>query len=56
MLVDDEGGDPTIATLYKATYGLLLFEVPHKGMVIEEMQNNQPIFGFQKFRLETPSH
>ncbi|USP82831.1 hypothetical protein yc1106_10105 [Curvularia clavata] len=28
---------PTIASLYKATYGMLLFGIPHKGLVIDDI-------------------
>ncbi|KAF2814949.1 uncharacterized protein BDZ99DRAFT_434927 [Mytilinidion resinicola] len=33
-----EDGDQTIASLYKATYGMLLFGIPHKGLVVDDMQ------------------
>lgn len=33
-----EDDDPTIATLHNATYGMLLFGTPHKGLVIDDMQ------------------
>ncbi|PVH94355.1 hypothetical protein DM02DRAFT_602591 [Periconia macrospinosa] len=33
-----EDGHPTIAALHKATYGMLLFGVPHKGLVIDGFQ------------------
>lgn len=29
---------PAIAKLYKATYGMLLFGVPHKGLLVNDMQ------------------
>ncbi|KAL6900028.1 hypothetical protein GGI43DRAFT_406131 [Trichoderma evansii] len=40
----NEDDHPTIATLHKATYGILLFGIPHKGLVvndIESMLDNQ---------------
>ncbi|KAH7303327.1 hypothetical protein B0I35DRAFT_365156 [Stachybotrys elegans] len=33
-----EDGHPTIASLHKATYGMLLFGVPHKGLEIDDIQ------------------
>lgn len=33
-----EDDHPTIATLYRATYGMLLFAVPHKGLVVDDIQ------------------
>ena len=29
---------PTIASLYKATYGMLLFGIPHRGLVVDDIQ------------------
>ena len=29
---------PTIATLHKATYDMLLFGIPHRGLVIDDIQ------------------
>lgn len=34
----DERDNATIASLYKATYGILFFGVPHKGLVIDDIQ------------------
>ena len=34
----DEHDHPTIAALYKATYGILFFGVPHKGLLIDDIQ------------------
>ncbi|KFY86469.1 hypothetical protein V500_07615 [Pseudogymnoascus sp. VKM F-4518 (FW-2643)] len=34
----DENDHPTIASLYRATYGMLLFGVPHKGLVVDDIQ------------------
>ena len=33
-----EDDHPTIASLYRATYGMLLFGIPHKGLVVDNMQ------------------
>lgn len=33
----DDRDDPTVATLNKATYGLLFFGTPHKGLFIEDI-------------------
>jgi hypothetical protein len=33
-----EDDHPTIAALYKATYGMLLFGIPHRGLVVANMQ------------------
>jgi hypothetical protein len=33
-----EDDHPTIASLYKATYGMLLFGIPHKGLVVDDIQ------------------
>ena len=30
--------DPTIASLHKATYGMLLFGIPHRGLVLDDIQ------------------
>ncbi|RGP78881.1 ankyrin repeat-containing [Fusarium longipes] len=35
----NEDDHPTIATLHKATYGMLLFAIPHKGLVVSDIQN-----------------
>ncbi|OBT40026.1 hypothetical protein VE00_09394 [Pseudogymnoascus sp. WSF 3629] len=34
----DESDHPTIASLYRATYGMLLFGIPHKGLVVDDIQ------------------
>ncbi|KAM0351803.1 hypothetical protein ACHAPU_002315 [Fusarium lateritium] len=34
----NEDDHPTIATLHKATYGMLLFGTPHKGLVVDDIQ------------------
>ncbi|PMD58736.1 uncharacterized protein K444DRAFT_415699 [Hyaloscypha bicolor E] len=34
----DEEDHPAIATLHKATYGILFFATPHKGLVIDDIQ------------------
>ncbi|KAF5669916.1 hypothetical protein FDENT_11382 [Fusarium denticulatum] len=34
----NEDDHPTIATLHKATYGMLLFGIPHKGLVVDDIQ------------------
>ncbi|KAJ4114729.1 hypothetical protein NW768_011283 [Fusarium equiseti] len=34
----NEDDHPTIASLHRATYGMLLFGVPHKGLVVDDMQ------------------
>ncbi|KAJ6016427.1 hypothetical protein N7540_011018 [Penicillium herquei] len=33
-----EGDHPAIASLYPATYGMILFAIPHKGLVIDDIQ------------------
>jgi hypothetical protein len=33
-----EDDHPTIATLHKATYGMLLFGIPHRGLVVDDIQ------------------
>jgi hypothetical protein len=33
-----EDDHPTIASLYKAAYGMLLFGIPHKGLVVDDIQ------------------
>jgi hypothetical protein len=33
-----EGDHPAITALYPATYGMLLFAIPHKGIVIDNIQ------------------
>jgi hypothetical protein len=33
----DDRDDPTVATLNKATYGLLFFGTPHKGLFIKDI-------------------
>ncbi|KAI1063203.1 hypothetical protein LB507_005556 [Fusarium sp. FIESC RH6] len=35
----NEDDHPTIAALHKATYGMLLFGIPHKGLVVDDIQN-----------------
>ncbi|KAH8689250.1 hypothetical protein GQ44DRAFT_637548 [Phaeosphaeriaceae sp. PMI808] len=34
----NEDDHPTIASLHKATYGMLLFGIPHKGLVVDDIQ------------------
>jgi hypothetical protein len=34
----DESDHATIAALHKATYGILFFGAPHKGLVIDDIQ------------------
>lgn len=34
----DERGHATIAALHRATYGILFFGTPHKGLVIDDIQ------------------
>ncbi|KAG7423240.1 Nephrocystin-3 [Fusarium oxysporum f. sp. raphani] len=34
----NEDDHPTIATLHRATYGMLLFGIPHKGLVVDDIQ------------------
>ncbi|KFY94703.1 hypothetical protein V498_03772 [Pseudogymnoascus sp. VKM F-4517 (FW-2822)] len=34
----DEDDHPTTASLYRATYGMLLFGIPHKGLVVDDIQ------------------
>jgi hypothetical protein len=33
-----EGDHPAITSLYRATYGMLLFAIPHKGLVMDDIQ------------------
>lgn len=33
-----EDDHPTIASLYRATYGMLLFGILHNGLVVDNMQ------------------
>jgi hypothetical protein len=33
----NEEDHPTIATLHRATYGMLLFGIPHKGLIVDDM-------------------
>jgi hypothetical protein len=33
----NEDDHPTITSLHKATYGILLFATPHKGLVVDDM-------------------
>ncbi|KAF2655155.1 hypothetical protein K491DRAFT_693174 [Lophiostoma macrostomum CBS 122681] len=33
-----EDDHPTIASLHKATYGMLLFGIPHKGLLVDDIQ------------------
>jgi hypothetical protein len=33
-----EDGHPTIAALHRATYGMLLFGIPHRGLVVDDVQ------------------
>ncbi|OCK73381.1 hypothetical protein K432DRAFT_410741 [Lepidopterella palustris CBS 459.81] len=37
-LQTNEDDHPTIASLYQATYGMLLFAIPHKGLVVDDIQ------------------
>lgn len=37
-LQTDERDNATIAALHKATYGILFFGAPHKGLVIDDIQ------------------
>ena len=34
----NEDDDPMIASLYRATYGILFFATPHKGLLISDIQ------------------
>ncbi|KAK7419576.1 hypothetical protein QQZ08_010789 [Neonectria magnoliae] len=34
----NEDDHPAIATLHRATYGMLLFGIPHKGLVVDDIQ------------------
>ncbi|KAM6510829.1 hypothetical protein FSOLCH5_011275 [Fusarium solani] len=34
----NEDDHPTIATLHRATYGMILFGIPHKGLVVDDIQ------------------
>ncbi|OPB46100.1 kinesin [Trichoderma guizhouense] len=34
----NEDDHPTIATLHKATYGMLLFGIPHRGLVVNDIE------------------
>ena len=34
----NEDDHPTIASLHRATYGILLFATPHKGLVVNDIQ------------------
>jgi hypothetical protein len=38
---------PTLSALYRATYGMLLFGIPHKGLVVDDIQ---------KMLAEQPGH
>jgi alpha-beta hydrolase superfamily lysophospholipase len=33
-----EDDHPTVASLHRATYGMLLFGIPHKGLIIDDIQ------------------
>jgi hypothetical protein len=33
-----KGDHPAIASLYQATYGMILFAIPHKGLVMDDIQ------------------
>jgi hypothetical protein len=35
----DEEDHPAIASLHKATYGILFFASPHKGLMIDDIQS-----------------
>lgn len=34
----EEGDHPTIVSLHRATYGMLLFGIPHKGLIVDDIQ------------------
>lgn len=34
----DEDDHPTVVSLHRATYGMLLFGIPHKGLVVDDIQ------------------
>ncbi|KAF5235111.1 hypothetical protein FAUST_7283 [Fusarium austroamericanum] len=34
----NEGDHPTIASLHKATYGMFLFGIPHKGLMVNDIE------------------
>ncbi|KAI9657407.1 MAG: hypothetical protein M1821_003089 [Bathelium mastoideum] len=34
----DESDHPALASLYRATYGMLLFAIPHKGLVMKDIK------------------
>ena len=34
----NEDDHPTVASLYKATYGILFFATPHKGLLVADMR------------------
>ncbi|KAH7385972.1 hypothetical protein BKA66DRAFT_490292 [Pyrenochaeta sp. MPI-SDFR-AT-0127] len=34
----DEDDHPTVASLHKATYGMLLFGIPHRGLLLDDIQ------------------
>ena len=33
----NEGDEPIVSSLYYATYGMLFFAVPHKGIMVDDM-------------------
>ncbi len=33
----NEEDEPIVSSIYRATYGILFFAVPHKGIMIEDM-------------------
>jgi hypothetical protein len=35
----DNEDHPAISTLHKATYGILFFATPHKGLIIDDIQS-----------------
>lgn len=35
----NEDDHPTLASLYKATYGILFFAVPHKGLIVDDIKS-----------------
>ena len=36
--MNEEEDHPTITALHRATYGMLLFGIPHKGLVVDDIQ------------------
>lgn len=33
-----DGDHPAITSLYRATYGMILFAIPHKGLVMDDIR------------------